>query len=50
MLPYDGTPVKDELEKAGRLKGDVCKPEYDFLEPRANALYRSLASLVNVWG
>jgi hypothetical protein len=50
MLPYDGTPIKDELEKAGRLKGDVCKPEYDFLEPRVNALYRALASLVDVWG
>jgi hypothetical protein len=50
MLPYDGTPIKDELEKMGRLKGDVCKPEYDFLEPRVNALYRSLASLVDVWG
>ncbi|MEG9437661.1 hypothetical protein JAO29_16035 [Edaphobacter sp. HDX4] len=50
MLPYDGTPIKDELEKAGRLKGDVCKPEYDFLEPRVNALYRSPASLVDVWG
>jgi len=50
MLPYDGTPIKDELEKAGRLKGDVCKPEYDFLEPRVNAFYRSLSGLVDVWG
>jgi len=50
MLPYDGTPIKTELEKAGRLKGDVCKPEYDFLEPRVNALYRALTSLVDVWG
>jgi anaerobic magnesium-protoporphyrin IX monomethyl ester cyclase len=50
MLPYDGTPIKDELERTGRLKGDVCKPEYDFLEPRVNALYRALSSLVDVWG
>ncbi|HEX3436220.1 MAG TPA: radical SAM protein, partial [Pseudacidobacterium sp.] len=32
MLPYDGTPIKDELEAAGRLRGDICYPEYDFLE------------------
>lgn len=50
MLPYDGTPIKDELARTGRLKGDVCKPEYDFLEPRVNAFYRSLSGLVDVWG
>jgi hypothetical protein len=50
MLPYDGTPIKDELERAGRLKGDIVKPEYDFLDDRVNALYRSLSSIIDVWG
>ncbi len=50
MLPYDGTPIKDELERAGRLKGDIVKPDYDFLDPRVNALYASLSGIVDVWG
>ena len=50
MLPYDGTPIKDELERTGRLKGDIVKPDYDFLDPRVNALYASLSSIVDVWG
>jgi radical SAM superfamily enzyme YgiQ (UPF0313 family) len=50
MLPYDGTPIKDELERAGRLKGDVVKPDYDFLDPRVTALYHSLSNIVDVWG
>ena len=33
MLPYDGTPIKDELIRTGRLRGDVCNPYYDFLDP-----------------
>lgn len=50
MLPYDGTPIKDELERAGRLRGDVCHPDYDFLEPKVTTLYSSLAKVVDVWG
>jgi hypothetical protein len=50
MLPYDGTPIKDELERTGRLKGDIVKPDYDFLDPRTNALYQSLSGIVDVWG
>jgi anaerobic magnesium-protoporphyrin IX monomethyl ester cyclase len=50
MLPYDGTPIKDELERAGRLKGDIVKPDYDFLDPRVTALYQSLSGIVDVWG
>jgi hypothetical protein len=26
MIPYDGTPIKDELLRTGRLKGDICHP------------------------
>lgn len=50
MLPYDGTPIKDDLERAGRLRGDVCKPDYDFLEPKVTALYHSFSKIVDVWG
>jgi radical SAM superfamily enzyme YgiQ (UPF0313 family) len=50
MLPYDGTPIKEELERAGRLRGDVCHPDYDFLDPKVTALYRSLTEIVDVWG
>ena len=50
MLPYDGTPIKDELVRTGRLRGDVCNPDYDFLDPRLEAFYESLTSVVNVRG
>lgn len=50
MLPYDGTPIKDELERSGRLRGDVCHPDYDFLDPRVTRLYAALSKIVDVWG
>lgn len=50
MLPYDGTPIKDELERAGRLRGDVCAPDYSFLDPRLEDFYQALARIVDVTG
>jgi hypothetical protein len=50
MLPYDGTPIKDELVRTGRLRGDVCNPDYDFLDPRLEKFYDGLTSVVNVRG
>jgi radical SAM superfamily enzyme YgiQ (UPF0313 family) len=50
MLPYDGTPIKETLEAAGRLKGDVCAPDYDFLDPRLDAFYDTLARVMEVTG
>ena len=50
MLPYDGTPIKATLEAEGRLKGDVCAPDYDFLDPRLDAFYNTLASVMEVTG
>ena len=50
MVPYDGTPIKDDLERAGRLKGDVCRPDYDFLDPRLDDFYRELTHLIDVTG
>ena len=50
MLPYDGTPIKDALEASGRLKGDVCTPDYDFLDPKLDGFYAALAEIVSVTG
>ena len=32
-IPYDGTPIKEELASAGRLRGDVLNPDHDFPDP-----------------
>ncbi|HTT47224.1 MAG TPA: radical SAM protein [Pseudolabrys sp.] len=50
MLPYDGTPIKDELERGGRLRGDVSDPDYDFLDPRVDEFYRALRQTMDVSG
>jgi len=50
MLPYDGTAIKDELANSGRLRGDVCHPDYDFLDARVTALYGAIREIVDVWG
>jgi anaerobic magnesium-protoporphyrin IX monomethyl ester cyclase len=50
MLPYEGTPIRDELERNGRLRGDICHPDYDFLDPRVTTLYSSLSQTLDVWG
>lgn len=50
MLPYDGTPIKEELERTGRLRGDVCAPDYAFLDPRLEDFYQALARTLEVTG
>ena len=50
MLPYDGTPIKDELVRTGRLRGDVCNPDYDFLDPRLSDFYEGLTNVVSLKG
>jgi anaerobic magnesium-protoporphyrin IX monomethyl ester cyclase len=50
MLPYDGTAIKEELERAGRLRGDICHPDYDFLDAEVTALYATIREIVDVWG
>jgi len=50
MVPYDGTPIKDELAKAGRLRGDVCNPYYDFLDPKLGAFCYALGEILNRTG
>ena len=50
MLPYDGTPIKDELVRTGRLRGDVCNPDYDFLDPRLADFYDGITNVVSLQG
>jgi radical SAM superfamily enzyme YgiQ (UPF0313 family) len=50
MLPYDGTPIKDDLSKSGRLRGDVCNPSYDFLDQRLTDFYEALTHFVDIRG
>ncbi len=49
MLPYGGTPIRDQLEQEGRLRGDLTHPDYDFLDPRLNDYYRRLHAAARAW-
>jgi anaerobic magnesium-protoporphyrin IX monomethyl ester cyclase len=50
MVPYDGTPIKDQLAAEGRLRGDVCNPDYDFLDPRIELFFRRVNEALNTTG
>ena len=50
MIPYDGTPIKDELARSGRLRGDVCDPDYDFLDPRLERFFAEINEALNLTG
>jgi anaerobic magnesium-protoporphyrin IX monomethyl ester cyclase len=49
-MPYDGTPIKDELIRTGRFKGEVCHPDYDFIDPRLDDFFHALKRMVHVSG
>jgi radical SAM superfamily enzyme YgiQ (UPF0313 family) len=49
MLPYGGTPIRDRLEKEGRLRGDLTHPDYEFLDLRLNEYHRLLSQTVRPW-
>jgi radical SAM superfamily enzyme YgiQ (UPF0313 family) len=49
MLPYGGTPIRDLLEKEGRLRGDLTHPDYEFLDLRLNQYHRVLSDTVRPW-
>jgi radical SAM superfamily enzyme YgiQ (UPF0313 family) len=49
MLPYGGTPIRDQLALEGRLRGDVTHPDYDFLDKRLNVYHGQLDSAVAHW-
>jgi anaerobic magnesium-protoporphyrin IX monomethyl ester cyclase len=50
MLPYDGTSIKEDLARTGRLRGDVRSPYYDFLDPRLDEFYRMLTRFLDIRG
>ena len=50
MVPYDGTPIKDELARTNRLRGDVYNPDYNFLDPRVDSFFHALNRMVHVSG
>jgi anaerobic magnesium-protoporphyrin IX monomethyl ester cyclase len=49
MLPYGGTPIRDLLRDEGRLRGDLTRPDYDFLDLRLNDYHRLLTATVKSW-
>ncbi len=49
MLPYGGTPIRDALKKEGRLRGDLTRPDYAFLDLRLNEFYDLLIPTVRPW-
>ena len=49
MLPYGGTPIRGQLQKEGRLRGDLTHPDYDFLDLRLNEYHRTLTTAVRPW-
>ena len=49
MLPYGGTPIRDQLQKEGRLRGDLTRPDYVFLDLRLNDYHRLLSQVVRPW-
>jgi anaerobic magnesium-protoporphyrin IX monomethyl ester cyclase len=50
MIPYDGTPIKDQLAREGRLRGDVVGPDYSFLDERLDTFYREINEALNITG
>ncbi len=50
MLPYDGTPIRDRLAAEGRLRGDVCNPDYEFLDPRLDGFNSDMNRLLHMSG
>jgi hypothetical protein len=49
MLPYGGTPIRDQLAKEGRLRGDLTRPDYVFLDERLDVYYRLLYAALRPW-
>jgi radical SAM superfamily enzyme YgiQ (UPF0313 family) len=49
MLPYGGTPIREALKQEGRLRGDLTRPDYVFLDLRLNEFYDLLIPTVRPW-
>ncbi len=49
MLPYGGTPIRDLLQREGRLRGDLTHPDYVFLDTRLNEYHLLLSKAARPW-
>jgi anaerobic magnesium-protoporphyrin IX monomethyl ester cyclase len=49
MLPYGGTPIRELLQREGRLRGDLTHPDYVFLDIRLNEYHRLLSQAARPW-
>jgi radical SAM superfamily enzyme YgiQ (UPF0313 family) len=49
MLPYGGTPIRELLQREGRLRGDLTHPDYLFLDTRLNEYHRLLSRAARPW-
>jgi len=49
MLPYGGTPIREQLRLEGRLRGDYMHPDYVFLDPRLNDYWELLSRATRFW-
>ena len=47
MLPYAGTPIRDQLLEQGRLKGTKFEPDYGFLDPKIDMFYQWMLRTFN---
>ena len=46
----DLIPELDSIVRTGRLRGDVCDPDYGFLDPRLAGFYQELTDVVSLKG
>jgi radical SAM superfamily enzyme YgiQ (UPF0313 family) len=49
MLPYAGTPIQEQLQREGRLHGDLIHPDYDFLEPGLGTYHARMDQVAGLW-
>jgi radical SAM superfamily enzyme YgiQ (UPF0313 family) len=49
MLPYGGTPIREQLKMEGRLRGDFMHPDYVFHDPRLNEYWEMLSRGARFW-
>jgi anaerobic magnesium-protoporphyrin IX monomethyl ester cyclase len=49
MLPYGGTPIREQLRMEGRLRGDYMHPDYVFWDTRLNHYWDMLSRAARFW-
>ncbi|HVN75414.1 MAG TPA: radical SAM protein [Thermoanaerobaculaceae bacterium] len=48
-LPYAGTDLEQQMRAEGRLRGDVTRPDYSFLNPRTERWFAYLCEVFHPW-